>query len=69
MPLLDAAQDSGGEIEAGEQLWLNRQLVDAAFRQATGKPCFRSLNVCFDAVLVSDAGKQFKIAATPAPAA
>jgi predicted acylesterase/phospholipase RssA len=59
-PLLDAAQQ-GGEIEAGEQLWLNRRLVDAAFRQATGNPCFRSLNVCFDAVLVSDAGKQFKI--------
>ena len=59
-PLLAAAQQ-GGEIEAGEQLWLNRQLVDAAFRQATGKPCFRSLNVCFDGVLVSDAGKQFKI--------
>jgi predicted acylesterase/phospholipase RssA len=58
-PLRDAARDNG--IEAGEQLWLNRQLVDAAFRQATGRPCFRSLNVCFDAVLVSDAGKQFKI--------
>jgi hypothetical protein len=57
--LRDAAQDN--EIEAGEQLWLNRQLVDAAFRQATGKPCFRSRNVCFDTVLVSDAGKQFKI--------
>jgi predicted acylesterase/phospholipase RssA len=57
--LLDAARDN--EIEAGEQLWLNRQLVDAAFRQATGKLCFRSRNVCFDAVLVSDAGKQFKI--------
>ena len=59
-PLLTAARQ-GGEIEAGEQLWLNRQLVEAAFRQATGKPCFRSLNVCFDTVLVSDAGKQFKI--------
>lgn len=60
-PLLDAAQHDGGAIEAGEQLWLNRHLVDAAVRQATGKPCFRSLNACFDAVLVSDAGKQFKI--------
>jgi hypothetical protein len=58
--LLAAAQQ-GGEIEAGEQLWLNRQLVDAAFRQAAGKACFRSPNVCFDGVLVSDAGKQFKI--------
>ncbi|HMF18286.1 MAG TPA: patatin-like phospholipase family protein, partial [Gemmataceae bacterium] len=56
------AQHNGSNIDAGLQLWLNRQLVDAAFRQETGKPCFRSLNVCFDAVLVSDAGKQFKIA-------
>lgn len=59
--LLDAAQRDNGEIEAGEQLWLNRQLVDAAFRQATGQSCFRSPNPCFDGVLVSDAGKQFKI--------
>jgi hypothetical protein len=63
LPLLDAAQRTGGEIDIGEQLWLNRQLVEAALRHATGKPCFRSLNPCFDVVLVSDAGKQFKIAA------
>ncbi len=59
-PLLAAARQ-GGEIEAGERLWLNRHLVEAAFQQATGKACFRSLNVCFDAVLVSDSGKRFKI--------
>ncbi len=59
--LLNAAQLENGDIEAGEQLWLNRQLVDAAFRQASGQSCFRSPNPCFDAVLVSDAGKQFKI--------
>ncbi len=59
--LLDVAQRETGEIEAGEQLWLNRQLVDAAFRQATAQPCFRSANPCFDVVLVSDAGKQFQI--------
>lgn len=59
--LLASAQRENGEIEAGEQLWLNRQLVDAAFRQATSQACFRSPNPCFDGVLVSDAGKQFKI--------
>jgi hypothetical protein len=59
--LLDAAQREDGEIEAGELLWLNRQFVDVAFRQATGQSCFRSPNPCFDVVLVSDAGKQFKI--------
>jgi predicted acylesterase/phospholipase RssA len=61
IPLMHTAREPG-KIDAGEQLWLNRQLVDAAFRQATGKPCFNSLNACFDAVLVSDAGKQFTIA-------
>jgi hypothetical protein len=59
--LLSAAQGNDGEIETGEQLWLNRQLVDAAFRHATSQNCFCSPNPCFDAVLVSDAGKQFKI--------
>ncbi len=59
--LLESAQSEDGEIEAGEQLWLNRQLVDAAVQQASGQSCFRSPNPCFDAVLVSDAGKQFKI--------
>lgn len=58
---LDAARNTNRNIEPGEQMWLNRQLVEAAFQQATGEPCFRSPNACFDAVLVSDAGKQFKI--------
>jgi len=64
LALIEAARSNNGEIEAGEQLWLNRQLVDAAFRQATGKPCFASPNVLFDTVLVSDAGKQFKISSS-----
>lgn len=63
LPLLKASQQNASMIDAGEQLWLNRQLVDAAIRQSTGKPCFRSLNACFDAVLVSDAGKKFRISA------
>lgn len=61
--LMKAAQQDERELEGGERLWLNRQLVQAAFRQATGKPCFRSENACFDAVLVSDAGKEFQIVA------
>ncbi|MCI0680757.1 MAG: patatin-like phospholipase family protein [Gemmataceae bacterium] len=60
--LLHAARNGAGAIEPGDQMWLNRRLVEAAFRQATGQSCFRSPNPCFDAVLVSDAGKQFKIA-------
>jgi predicted acylesterase/phospholipase RssA len=62
LALINVAQNHNGDIDAGEQIWLNRQLVDAAFRQATGEPCFRSLNACCDTILVSDAGKQFKIA-------
>jgi predicted acylesterase/phospholipase RssA len=61
LPALQAAKSRDGEVDEGALLWVNRQLVEAALRKATGKPCFRSLNVCFDAVLVSDAGKRFKI--------
>jgi predicted acylesterase/phospholipase RssA len=61
-PLLNAARNGAGAVEPGDQMWLNRRLVESAIRQATGQPCFRSPNPCFDAVLVSDAGKQFKIA-------
>src|SRR5262245_45454310 len=47
-PLLNAARNGGGAVEPGEQMWLNRRLVESAFRQATGQPCFRSPNPCFD---------------------
>lgn len=58
---LEAARKTDGSIEPGEQMWLNRQLVEAAFQQATGQPCFRTPNACFDAVLVSDAGRPFRV--------
>jgi len=61
--LRKAAQRDERELEGGERLWLNRQLVQTAFRQVTGEPCFRSENACYDAVLVSDAGKEFQIVA------
>jgi predicted acylesterase/phospholipase RssA len=44
-----------------DQVWLNRHLVEAAFRQATGRPCFRRLNSGLDAVLVSDVGKRIEV--------
>jgi hypothetical protein len=47
----------GRHLEANEQLWLNRHLLEAAFRQATGLSCFRRLNSGLDCVLVSDVGK------------
>jgi hypothetical protein len=58
---LDAARKTDGNIEPGEQMWLNRQLVEAAFQEATSQPCFRTANACFDAVLVSDAGRPFRV--------
>ncbi|HEY7155003.1 MAG TPA: patatin-like phospholipase family protein [Gemmataceae bacterium] len=48
-------------LEPGEQLWLNRHLLEATFRQATGRPCFRRLNGRLDGVLVSDVGKPFEV--------
>ena len=58
---LDAARKTDDRLEPGEQLWLNRQLVEAAFQEATRQPCFRTPNACFDAVLVSDAGRPFRV--------
>ena len=46
-----------------DQVWLNRHLLDAAFRQATGHACFRRLNSGLDGVLVSDVGKPFEVQA------
>jgi predicted acylesterase/phospholipase RssA len=58
-----AARPGGRVLDQGNQLWLNRQLLDAAFRQATGRPCFRRLNSVLDAVLVSDVGKAMEVQA------
>jgi predicted acylesterase/phospholipase RssA len=44
-----------------DQVWLNRHLLEAAFRQATGRACFRRLNSGLDCVLVSDVGKPFEV--------
>jgi predicted acylesterase/phospholipase RssA len=44
-----------------ERVWLNRQVLEAAFRQATGRACFRRLNSGLDGVLVSDVGKPIEV--------
>ena len=44
-----------------DQLWLNRYLVEAAFRQATDRACFRRLDSGLDGVLVSDVGKPISV--------
>jgi predicted acylesterase/phospholipase RssA len=59
--LLHASFLNGGVLDPGDQLWLNRHLLEAAFRQATGRACFRRLNGGLDCVLVSDVGKPFEV--------
>lgn len=59
--LLQVSQSKGHVLDAGDQLWLNRHLLEAAFRQATGRACFRRLDSALDGVLVSDVGKPFEI--------
>jgi predicted acylesterase/phospholipase RssA len=61
--LLRASHLDGQTVAAGDQLWLNRHLIEAAFRQATGHPCFRRLNSGLDGVLVSDVGKPIEVQA------
>jgi predicted acylesterase/phospholipase RssA len=61
--LLHACRSHGRTLDAGDQLWLNRHLLEAAFRQATGHACFRRLHSGLDGVLVSDVGKPFEVMA------
>jgi hypothetical protein len=59
--LLQASRLGGHALGEGDQLWLNRHLLEAAFRQTTGRPCFRRLNSGLDGVLVSDVGKPIEV--------
>jgi hypothetical protein len=59
--LLQSSRAGGHALDAGDQLWLNRRLLEAAFRQTTGRACFRRLNGGLDGVLVSDVGKPFQV--------
>jgi predicted acylesterase/phospholipase RssA len=59
--LLRAGRVGGQPLSADDQVWLNRHLIEAAFRQATGHPCFRRLNSGLDGVLVSDVGKPIEV--------
>jgi predicted acylesterase/phospholipase RssA len=58
---LKASHGGLRNIDAGDQFWLNRHLLDAAFREATGKGCFTRLNSALDCVIVSDVGRQMKV--------
>ncbi len=59
--LLHASRVAPRTLDAGDQHWLNRHLLEAAFRLATGNACFRRLNSGLDGVLVSDVGKKFEV--------
>jgi len=59
--LLQSSQLGGRALGPTDQVWLNRHLLEAAFRQTTGQPCFRRLNSGLDGVLVSDVGKPIEV--------
>jgi hypothetical protein len=59
--LLRASLSAERALDRSEQLWLNRHLLDAAFRHACGRACFRKLGRGLDCVLVSDVGKPFEV--------
>lgn len=59
--LLRTSRLGAQELNSGDQLWLNRHLLEEAFRQATGRRCFRRLQGGLDGVIVSDVGRQIKV--------
>jgi hypothetical protein len=59
--LLQASRSGNRGVDPGDQLWLNRHLIEAAIRLATGHPCFRRLHSGLDGVLVSDVGKRIQV--------
>ncbi len=59
---LEFVRSTGRDLDWGDHLWLNRQLLAAALREATGKDILSAGAKVFDRVIVSDAGQQFKVA-------
>jgi hypothetical protein len=59
--LLHATHLGNRVLEPCDQVWLNRHLFEAAYRQATGRPCFRRLNSALDGILISDVGKRIAV--------
>src|SRR5262249_7566255 len=49
--LLHSSYLSERRLNSSDQLWLNRHLLEAAFRAQTGRGCFRRLKSGLDAVL------------------
>ncbi len=58
--LFDHVVESGRELDLDDAHWLNRQIMESAFRKVIGRPCLRLASQEFDGILVSDAGGKFK---------
>jgi predicted acylesterase/phospholipase RssA len=61
--LMRTSRSGGRVLDMSERIWLNRHLLEAAFREATGRACFRRLDSGLDGVLVSDVGRPMKVQA------
>jgi predicted acylesterase/phospholipase RssA len=59
--LLRISRSGARVLDLSERIWLNRHVLEAAFRAATGRACFRRLNSALDGVLVSDVGRPIKV--------
>jgi predicted acylesterase/phospholipase RssA len=59
--LLHLARSTDRIPEWGDHLALNRQLIDSALEQATGRPCFCVGDATPKVILVSDAGKKMSL--------
>ncbi|TWU13366.1 Patatin-like phospholipase [Symmachiella macrocystis] len=59
--LLNYVIESNRHPDMNDQLWLNRQIVEAALRQVIGKPCLRISRKKFDGIIVSDSSGKFKV--------
>ena len=51
----------GRKLDLGDHLWLNRYLINEAFSQSGQGDLLNTVQATFDAVIVSDAGKQFTV--------
>ena len=61
--LLRTARSGVRVLDMAERIWMNRHLLEAAFREVTGHPCFRRVRSVLDGVLVSDVGRPIKVQA------
>src|SRR5262249_13680968 len=59
--LLCASRAGKQVLDASDQLWLNRHLLEAAYRDHAGQACFPRLDSGLGGLLVSDVGKPIEV--------